>query len=169
MNIHEVLEYIDIQYPEVEVEEYISDELPVGMLVIGGTYEEFGGICINLTYNMSTEVLDDRYHDYDSVCSEIMEVFEHEQRHAHQSSSRGFLDVLSKMMSRGTRDIAYYGDYDEIDAYGTVDLSYYVLRNGWESAFKDKMSILKTYIDLFGRGSKEVKVLIRKAYKVLDK
>ena len=164
MNIHEVLEYIEVQYPEVEVEEYLSDDLPEGVLVIGGTYEEIGGIGINLTYNMVTEQLDERFHNYDSICSEIAEVYDHELRHNHQSSRRGFVDVLSRLMSRGTGDIAYYGDYDEIDAYGTVDLAYYVGRNGWDAAFKDKMSILKTYIDIFGKGSKEVKVLIRKAY-----
>lgn len=164
MNIEQIEEYIEETYEVEDINLYVSEEMPVGGIAIGGLFCPVGGISFSLTINPDSEEI--TMQSEELIKEELELVYEHELRHAHQSEQRLFESSMYKMVG-GDVTMNYYGDPDEIDAYGNVDLVAYVDKNGWHDAMTNKFSILKTYIDLFGMDSREVRNLIKKAYKVL--
>jgi len=140
------------------------ETLPTGMVAVGGFYSDEEGIELALYVDQNTDEIDESMHSIEDLVEEVKLTLLHESVHRNQSSIRSYSDGYRQKRVNMSDPVQYLGHYDEIDAYGRVDLAVFVQKDGWEAAFRDPLSILSRYIKTFGKDSKVVKKVIKKAY-----
>lgn len=170
MYLFDFIDCIRSEYPEIAVEVYRMNDpsMPAGALAIGGFYCPEEGVELAIYTDNRTEFIDETAHSLEDLVAEIAVTLKHEMRHHHQYAARDFEEFTPMAKSDFNSDIKYLGNFDEIDAYGNVDLPEFVKKNGWADAYSSKFSILNRYLVVFGKNHPIVKKLIKKAYIALN-
>ena len=172
MNINELEGWLVSSYLDSDVVFYDSPESEIGVTIIGGFFDgsqmiwdDEPEITFAVYINPDTYEITTPHH---LIEEDAHTTYHHEMRHVYQYSPKP-VDIIQKEMGRSLKQgIEYRQDLDEIDAFGSVDLPVFIQIYGWDQAWLDEFSPLKQYVDIFGKGSVEVKRLIKKAVKVLD-
>jgi hypothetical protein len=159
-----------IDNPKVKVKVFRTDDCYSG-LTIGGHYEPDGrekDIELNIHFNYDCEEV---FFDHVSIEVFIMELFTtyvHERRHRYQYRSRGNVygpvyrcrnEIKSK---EEYRELNYYGDPDEIDAYA--------LEAAIENKLRNTDFVVAKYRELFAElDTKVYNRFLKKRYKFLNR
>ena len=156
--------------PNVNVKVFRVEDCHSG-LTIGGFYEPDGrqkDIIINIHFKKGCNNVVFDHLDLRVFVQELFTTYVHERRHRYQYRSRG--DVYGPIYRCAHiakdkdhyRELNYYGDPDEIDAYALEAAIEYRLR---ETNF-----VMKKYQNLFANTDKRVyNKFLKKRYKFLNK
>jgi len=174
MNLDEFLDFTQEAYQDCEVEVYTNDGLEYGQVAVGGFFtpnpvkpEIEIAVQVSEDYDDDMEIVN----DINKLVEEVRVTYEHESRHWYQFEKQlangHFLDGILASGWDTTKE-GYLSNPDELDAFANADLVDFVRKEGWQTAFSSKFSILTDYINVFGKNHKNTKKLIKKAYLVLD-
>lgn len=156
--------------PNINVKVFRVEDCYSG-LTVGGHYEPDGrkkDIIINVHFRKDCDTVTFDHKDIQVFIQELFTTYVHERRHRYQYRSRG--DVYGPIyrcakLARDNdhyRELNYYGDPDEIDAYA--------LESAIEERLRDTYFVKAKYKELFANTDKTVyNKFLKKRYKFLNR